>query len=69
VAKVGRIQLRGFPAWLFWSFVHLFLLEGFRNRAVFYVDWSVAWFTYARGARLISDVPADERAKFRDQAA
>ena len=32
VADLGRIHLRGFPAWLFWSLVHLFLLAGFRNR-------------------------------------
>jgi len=53
VADLGRIRLRGFPAWLFWSLVHLFLLAGFRNRIVVYVDWSWAWFTYGRGARLI----------------
>ena len=60
VANFGRVQLRGLPAWLFWSLVHLFLLEGFRNRAVVYVNWSWAWFTYGRGARLITDVPPDE---------
>ena len=60
VASLGRVQLRGFPAWLFWSLVHLFLLAGFRNRVVVYVNWSLAWFTYGRGARLITDVPPDE---------
>lgn len=60
VADLGRVQLRGLPAWLFWSLVHLFLLEGFRNRAVVYVNWSWAWFTYGRGARLITGVPPDE---------
>lgn len=59
VADLGRVQLRGFAAWLFWSLVHLALLEGFRNRAVVYVNWSWAWFTYARGARLITDAPSD----------
>ena len=59
VADLGRVQLRGFPAWLFWSLVHLFLLAGFRNRVVVYVNWSWAWFTYGRGARLITgDAPA-----------
>lgn len=56
VASLGRIQLRGFPAWLFWSLVHLFLLAGFRNRAAVYLNWSWAWFTYGRGARLITGV-------------
>jgi NADH:ubiquinone reductase (H+-translocating) len=63
VADLGRIQLTGFPAWLFWSLVHLFLLAGFRNRLVVYVNWSWAWFAYARGARLITDVPPGERDK------
>jgi NADH:ubiquinone reductase (H+-translocating) len=57
VADLGRIHLRGFPAWLFWSLVHLFLLAGFRNRLIVYVNWSWAWFTYGRGARLIVGVP------------
>ena len=46
VADLGRLRLRGFPAWLFWCLVHLFLLAGFRNRIVVYVNWSWSWFTY-----------------------
>lgn len=61
VADLGRIQLRGFPAWLFWSLVHLFLLAGFRNRILVYINWSWAWFTYARGARLITGEPPAPR--------
>ncbi|HEY7578393.1 MAG TPA: NAD(P)/FAD-dependent oxidoreductase [Acetobacteraceae bacterium] len=57
VADLGRVQLRGFPAWLFWSLVHLFLLAGFRNRLVVYINWSWAWLTYGRGARLITGRP------------
>src|SRR5208282_1107677 len=57
VADLGRIRLTGFPAWLFWSLVHLFLLAGFRNRLVVYVNWSWAWFTYGRSARLIVGTP------------
>ncbi|HEX3348391.1 MAG TPA: NAD(P)/FAD-dependent oxidoreductase [Acetobacteraceae bacterium] len=53
VADLGRIQLTGFPAWLFWSLVHLFLLAGFRNRLIVYINWSWAWLTYGRGARVI----------------
>jgi NADH:ubiquinone reductase (H+-translocating) len=57
VAHLGGIRLRGFPAWLIWSLVHLFLLAGFRNRLVVYVNWAWAWFTYGRGARLITGEP------------
>ncbi len=58
VADLGWLQLRGLPAWLFWSLVHLFLLAGFRNRVVVYVNWAWAWFTYGRGAKLIIGAPA-----------
>jgi NADH:ubiquinone reductase (H+-translocating) len=63
VAHLGRVQLRGFPAWLIWSLVHLFLLAGFRNRLVVYVNWSWAWFTYGRGARLIIGDPPDDESE------
>jgi NADH:ubiquinone reductase (H+-translocating) len=63
VADLGRVQLRGLPAWLFWSLVHLFLLAGFRNRVMVYVNWSWAWFTYGRGARLIIGVPPRDEAE------
>jgi NADH:ubiquinone reductase (H+-translocating) len=53
VAVVGKVRLTGYPAWLFWSLVHLFLLAGFRNRLAVYLNWSWAWFTYGRGARII----------------
>jgi NADH dehydrogenase len=65
VCDLGHVQLRGLPAWLFWSLVHLLLLAGFRNRAVVYVNWTWAWFTYGRGVRLITNVPVNEGPKER----
>jgi NADH:ubiquinone reductase (H+-translocating) len=63
VADLGRIKLTGFPAWLFWSLVHLLLLAGFRNRVLVYVNWSWAFFTHGRGARLIVGEPPEEEMK------
>jgi NADH:quinone reductase (non-electrogenic) len=63
VADLGRIHLSGFAAWLFWSSVHLVLLAGFRNRLVVWVNWAWAWFTYGRGARLITGLLPQERSK------
>ena len=60
VALLGRLRLRGFAAWLLWSLVHLFLLAGFRNRLMVDMNWSWAWFTYGRGARLITGIPPAE---------
>jgi NADH dehydrogenase len=54
VADFGRFQLTGYLAWLAWSLVHLMLLVDFRSRVSVYVNWSWAWFTYGRGARLLT---------------
>ncbi len=56
VAQIGRIQLSGFLGWLGWLLVHLIFLIGFRNRLLVMTEWAWAWFTYQRGARLITGV-------------
>ncbi|MGA8709137.1 MAG: NAD(P)/FAD-dependent oxidoreductase [Steroidobacteraceae bacterium] len=54
IADFGRIRLTGFLAWLTWSLVHLMLLVDFRSRVAVYWNWSWAFFTYGRGARLLT---------------
>jgi NADH dehydrogenase len=54
VAAFGRVKLSGLVAWLAWLFVHIFLLIGFRNRFVVIFSWAWTYFTYDRGARLIT---------------
>ena len=54
VASFGRVQVSGLVAWLLWLFVHIFLLIGFRNRFVVVFSWAWTYFTYERGARLIT---------------
>jgi NADH dehydrogenase len=54
VADLGWLQFGGFPAWLFWLFVHIWQLTGFRNRVVVFVQWAFAYFTYQRSIRLIT---------------
>jgi len=54
IADFGRVRLTGFAAWLTWSLVHLMLLVDFRSRVMVYLNWSWAWFTYGRGARLLT---------------
>jgi NADH dehydrogenase len=56
VADFGWLRLRGIPAWLLWSAVHLFLLLGARNKMVVYLNWVWAWLTYGSGARLMTGV-------------
>jgi NADH dehydrogenase len=54
VAQFGKIHISGFVAWLAWLFVHIFFLIGFRNRLLVLVQWAWSYFTYERGARLIT---------------
>jgi NADH dehydrogenase len=54
VASFGRVRLSGLVAWLVWLFVHVFLLIGFRNRFLVMFSWAWTYFTYERGARLIT---------------
>lgn len=54
VAQVGRTKLSGIIAWLFWLFVHIFFLIGFRNRLIVLSDWTWSYFTFERNARIIA---------------
>jgi NADH:quinone reductase (non-electrogenic) len=63
VADLGRIRLWGFPAWLFWCFVHILYLIGFRNRFIVFFEWAWAYFSYQRGARLITGPIEEKRGK------
>jgi NADH dehydrogenase len=54
VAQFGRVHISGFIAWLAWLFIHIFFLIGFRNRVLVFVQWAFSYFTYERGARLIT---------------
>ena len=54
VAKVGRFEFSGFPAWLVWLGVHLIFLIGFRNKVAVLLQWAYSYLTYKRGARIIT---------------
>ena len=54
VAELGRLRFGGFIAWLAWIFVHIFFLIGFRNRVLVLLQWAYSYFTYQRGARIIT---------------
>jgi NADH dehydrogenase len=53
----GRVKFSGFSAWLFWLFVHIYFLIGFRNRLFVMWDWAWAYFTAQRNARVVPDAP------------
>jgi NADH dehydrogenase len=54
VAAIGKFRLSGFIAWFIWAFVHIAFLIGFRNRILVMLQWGWSYFTYERGARLIT---------------
>jgi NADH:ubiquinone reductase (H+-translocating) len=54
VAHVGQLKVSGVFAWLFWLFVHIFFLIGFRSRLLVLIQWAWSYITYDRGARLIT---------------
>ena len=62
VAMVKKFKLRGFPAWFAWLAVHLMFLVGFRNRFSVLMQWMYSYFTYKRGARIITGVSGEKSA-------
>jgi len=60
IIDIGNIRLTGFFAWLMWLAVHIYFLIGFRNRLIAIFQWAWTYFTYSRGARLITFENAHE---------
>lgn len=54
VVHMGSVQLQGFSAWLFWSFVHILRLIDFRNRFIVFAKWVWDYFVYDRTVRIIT---------------
>ena len=53
-ATSSALKISGFFAWLFWIFLHIFWLIGFRNRFVVMTEWAWAYVTLQRRVRLIT---------------
>jgi len=54
VGDVGGLKISGYFAWLFWLFLHIFWLIGFRNRIAVMGEWAWAYLTFQRRVRLIT---------------
>jgi len=54
VASVKGRHFNGFLAWWMWMVVHVFYLNGLRNRALVISQWAFSYFTFGRPARLIT---------------
>ena len=69
LATIGRseaivdfkwITLKGKIGWMFWSFIHIYFLIGFRNRLIVFTNWIWSYLTFGKGARLIIDNEVDK---------
>ncbi len=49
-----KAHMSGLFAWVTWLTVHIFFLIGFRNRVSVFAAWIWTYFTFTRGARLIT---------------
>jgi len=74
LATIGRYRavgvlagqhLSGALAWWTWLFVHIMYLAGFRNRLSVLLEWGYSFFTFQRGARMISAGPPQAPAELR----
>ncbi len=58
VADIGRWRLRGRVAWIAWLGLHLVKIMQWQNRLLVLVQWTWAYATWSRSARLITGVDA-----------
>ena len=62
VAACGPLRFSGYLAWFAWLFIHVVNLIEFRDRVFVLLEWAWNYFTWNRGARLITGrnrLPAD----------
>ncbi len=61
VAQLPKLRFSGVLAWWFWLVLHIYFLIGFRSRLIVLINWAWAYFTYARGARIIVGHDAEKQ--------
>jgi NADH:quinone reductase (non-electrogenic) len=59
VVDFGFLRMKGWIAWWFWGFAHIYFLIGLRNRVLVMVQWLWNYLTFQRGARLITGAGDD----------
>ena len=60
VANIFGFHLTGLIAWLVWLFVHLLYIVEFQSRLLVAIEWGFLYFTFNRGARLITGKAANK---------
>ncbi len=65
VFDFGWCRVKGWPAWLLWALIHVYLLVGFEHRLLVVAQWVWRYLTYERGARLILEPECSSRSKLK----
>ena len=55
------ISFQGFFAWLLWMTLHLFLLIGFKNKLIVFINWIYKYFTHRQSLSLLFEPLAKKR--------
>jgi NADH dehydrogenase len=54
VAKIGRLEISGFVAWVAWLVLHLVYLVGFKSKMTTVISWTTTFLTMNRGQLTIT---------------
>ena len=68
VADLGWVRFSGVTAWLSWLFLHIVQLIGFRNRLLVLLQWAVAFVTFQRSVRLITNEERSDHSERSDRS-
>jgi NADH:ubiquinone reductase (H+-translocating) len=66
VAKIGRLEISGFLAWVMWLLLHMLYLVGFKSKVTTLISWTVTFLTMSRGQLTITEKQALASAPFRE---
>ncbi|MCD4557146.1 NAD(P)/FAD-dependent oxidoreductase [Schaalia sp. lx-100] len=55
VVRVGKMSLKGFPAWLAWCFLHLLYIVGFKAQVGTLLHWFISFASGARTERTVTN--------------
>ena len=63
VVEFGKIQLKGYIAWLAWLFIHILFLVDFRSKLSVFIHWLWSYITNAPGVSVFEYKPEDYQDK------
>jgi len=53
VADLPMANVSGFTAWVLWSFIHLIMIVGVKNRFSVFLNWTFSYLTYDQSLRVL----------------